>query len=218
MAHDCTAIRDDLVAFLDAALDATRARDVEAHLATCAACEAERRALAAAWSSLDLLPGAEIRPGFLAELEARILRSEPRVEQPVALRALEGGRRANRGVHRWLAAAAAALIAAGAGLFVLTRSPPRGDVAIQPDRPAPDRPTPAPPQDVPPDVATDRRPPDPGPATPSGPDPLQTLPAEERELVQNLDLLRDLQELDDLGLLDAVELFDDMDAEEFDEG
>src|SRR5262245_40404712 len=72
----CAPIRDDLVAFLDAELPASRALEVERHLASCAACQGERRGLERAWSALDQLEGLPARPGWLDEVEQRIY-SEP---------------------------------------------------------------------------------------------------------------------------------------------
>lgn len=226
----CATVTDDLVALLDGQLEPARADEVQAHLATCPACEAERQALVAVWERLDLLPGLAVRAGFLEEVEARLRAGD-------GLKVHAGGRRA---VQRWLAAAAAALLVAGAGLIVTTRpaapwGPPRGEQAVRPNRPAPPTPPRTPQQPAPPLVAPVERPtssqpgvqrpavqpqaptstPTPTP-TPTRPDPLAGLPADERALIEHLELLRDLRELEQLGLLDAADLFDDLEAEEFD--
>lgn len=230
-------LREDLVALLDGALEPPRQAEVEAHLAACASCEAERAALALAWQRLDALPGLSLRPGLLAEVEAAVLASEPATAPTLKL--LSGGAAPSlargAGLRRWLAAAAAALLVAGAGLVTMTGrpGPTPGDQALRPDRPAPqttDAPTVVvPTTEVPttetapvrepsttqtPTVEPHVRP----PSIEPGVDPLAALPAEERDLVMNLELLRDLEELEGLGLLDAAELFDDLEAEEFDEG
>src|SRR5690606_2702545 len=130
-----------------------------------------------------------------------------------ALKVIAGGAPRGGGLRRWLAAAATATLVAGAGLLVTSGRPdPRvGDQALRPDRPAPLAPAPAPPVVHPA--------PAPPPTAPGGSDdPLEALSAEERALVLELDLLSDLRELEELGLLDAAELFDDLEAEEFDEG
>lgn len=218
----CATVTDDLVALLDGQLEPARADEVQAHLATCPACEAERQALAAVWDRLDLLPGLAVRAGFLEEVEARLRAGD-------GLKVHAGGRRA---VQRWLAAAAAALLVAGAGLIVTTRpTAPRGEQAVRPNRPAPVTPPRTQHQASPAEPAL---PPangqaangqaangQPGPQTtrgtpPARPDPLAALPGDERELIVHLELLRDLRELEQLGLLDAAELFDDLEAEEFD--
>ncbi|MCO5166837.1 MAG: zf-HC2 domain-containing protein [Planctomycetes bacterium] len=223
----CATVTDDLVALLDGQLEPARADEVRAHLAACPACEAERQALAAVWERLDLLPGLAVRPGFLEEVEARLRAAD-------GFKVHAGGRRA---VQRWLAAAAAALLVAGAGLIVTTRpsapwGAPKGDQALRPNRPAPATPprTPQPlvtPPLVPPtpEAPPTRQPPTQQPPvqqqTPPTPaparsDPLAGLPADERALIEHLELLRDLRELEQLGLLDAADLFDDLEAEEFD--
>lgn len=211
---DCNLIREELVAFLDGELDAARTGEVTTHLASCGACERERQALVKAWQNLELLPGLEPRAGWMAEVEAKILRDAAGAPP---LQVLAGGRSSSggRAVKRWIAAAAAVLMAAGASLIVVTWPASTNDVALKADKPAPVPPKPVPVVLVEP-VAPDD--PDPVVVVEPGVDPLAALPAEERELVENLELLRDLEELEALGLLDAAEMFDDLDEEEFDEG
>jgi anti-sigma factor RsiW len=223
---DCAPFREDLVALEDGELDPARAAAVEAHLAACAPCAAERRALALAWSDLGALPALVAGPDLLGRIETHVLAADV-----PALRVVEGGggrsRAGGRALRRWLAAAAAALLAAGAGFLFI--GPRLRDVAVNVDRPAPPAPTPT--QATPTTPVTPATPTTPGtevsPASPTQagpegppapPDPLQGLSAEERDLVTNLDVLKDLEELEALGLLDAADEFDDMAPEELDEG
>jgi len=68
---------DDLSALLDGALDPAARREVEAHLAGCAACRAERGRLSGALRALGRLPAAPApSPWFEARLAAR-LAAEP---------------------------------------------------------------------------------------------------------------------------------------------
>lgn len=68
----CSVVQADLVAWLDGELPEERATAVRVHVASCAACEAERAALSGSWKALDLLPGFAPRAGLFAEIEARV--------------------------------------------------------------------------------------------------------------------------------------------------
>ncbi len=125
---DCARTRTDLVAFLDGELPPGEAQPVEAHLAACGACRAERQALAASWDLLDELAPVAARPGGLEEVERSIL--------PPAQGRLLRWRPVRPGVVAWAAAAAALLLALGVSWAAL-RAPQEPSVAIQPDAPAP---------------------------------------------------------------------------------
>lgn len=139
----CLALRADLVAFLDEELPEERAVAVRAHLEGCAACQAERDALAGAWKSLDLLPGLEPRAGLFAEVEARVLAAEqaPATAPAGKLVRFPFARRA-------VGIAAAALLMAGVGfgaayLLTPTKSDEGGNqIAVQPAPSQGERPDP----------------------------------------------------------------------------
>ena len=107
----CEEVRGNLAAFLDGEIEGAPRRAVDEHLAACPACAGERRALAAAWRLLDLVPD----PAAPAGLEARVL------ERVRAAGPAPRGRLLRLGLP---AAAAAALLVA-AGVHLATRGPAR---------------------------------------------------------------------------------------------
>ena len=75
----CEEVREHLAAHLDGEIDGAPRRAVDEHLAECAACEAEREALARAWRLLDLAGAPPAVPGsFDARLRERIQAGEGR--------------------------------------------------------------------------------------------------------------------------------------------
>jgi len=130
---DCEHIREQLSAWLDGELDAETARSVEAHLAACATCRAERDALHAVHAGLrDAFRGESARAQAIADkvLERRTTGQPPLV-------AGRGGGPASR-LFGYLAAAAAGFLLAVA-LFVPARQvrPPANVVqdAVSPGPP-----------------------------------------------------------------------------------
>jgi anti-sigma factor RsiW len=72
-------VADDLTALLDGALPEARRAEVEAHLAGCPACLAERDALCRALEALTALPAPPPpAPGFEQRFYARLAREAPR--------------------------------------------------------------------------------------------------------------------------------------------
>lgn len=72
-------VADDLTALLDGALPEARRAEVEAHLAGCPDCRAERDALARALAALAALPAPpQPVPGFEQRFYARLAREAPR--------------------------------------------------------------------------------------------------------------------------------------------
>jgi anti-sigma factor RsiW len=72
-------VGDDLTALLDGALPAGRQSEVEAHLACCPGCRAERDRIARALSTLAALPPPPApAPGFEQRFFARLAREAPR--------------------------------------------------------------------------------------------------------------------------------------------
>src|SRR6185437_9470848 len=76
-----------LHALIDGELDAGHAREVEAHVATCAACAAE---LAAQREMKRLLAGTDLRYAAPAGLRARIEAALPQARQPSRRAVLRG--------------------------------------------------------------------------------------------------------------------------------
>lgn len=138
---DCLAALGELVAFLDGELAPAQAEAVAAHLAGCASCGAERRALDATWAALDLLTPLEARPAWTEQVERAALGGER----------AKAGRLVRFGGWRAVAAVAAAgLLAAGLAWLATRPAPEASPVALRPDAPAP-RPRPVePPEVVPP--------------------------------------------------------------------
>jgi len=126
----CDPVRQDLVAYLDGELDPARETAVRAHLAACAACEAERAALDGAWRALDQLPGLTPAPGLWERMEAEILQQgAPAASSPTAPSAGGGATPEGRIVRFpvWAQVsglAAAALLTAGLGFLVAGGSSP----------------------------------------------------------------------------------------------
>lgn len=76
-------VLDDLTAYLDGALAPGERAAVEAHLAACAGCRAERVRLARALALLAHLPPAtEPSPGFEQRFQARLAAERPAPERP----------------------------------------------------------------------------------------------------------------------------------------
>ncbi len=74
-----THVGDDLTALVDGALPPAERAQVEAHLGDCAACRAERDALARALATLaSVPPPPPPRPGFEQRFYARLAREAPR--------------------------------------------------------------------------------------------------------------------------------------------
>ena len=107
----CQPMRDDLVALLDGELSAERRRQVENHLRSCAECRSELDSESRLWELLGLAPG------------------------PPAVDLLDGvhrhlaSARTQKITLRWMAAAAALLVAVGL-LFTFTRQPDSQEALI----------------------------------------------------------------------------------------
>jgi len=72
-------VDDDLTALLDGALPGALQAEVEAHLASCPGCRAERDRIARALSALSSLPAPPApAPGFEQRFYARLAREAPR--------------------------------------------------------------------------------------------------------------------------------------------
>lgn len=117
--------REDLTALLDGALAPARRAEVEAHLAGCAACRAERDALAGALAALGALPPPPApSPWFGARLEARLAEAAP-ARVGVLARLL---------AWRWrLAVPAAGLAAAAAVALLVVRHQRAEELALAAD-------------------------------------------------------------------------------------
>lgn len=211
---DCPAVRDDLVAFVDGALEPAHAARIERHLAACAPCAKDRQLLVASWRALETLPALEVRPGLLQKIETGIL---AQAEAP-ALKVVAGGRSAT--AFRWLSAAAVFLLCVGVGWWAAS---PGGedDVAVGPatERRATETPSTEPPR-VPPRLPAQTE----TPAQTERPATEQRAPAlkADEELVENLDVLLALAEEqgDEELVRDAAEALADeladLDPEELD--
>jgi anti-sigma factor RsiW len=81
----CPERHDDLSALLDGALPALEARALEAHLADCASCQAERDALALVVEQVRGLPRRAPPPSFAAGVMARVIEPQPDLLQDVVL-------------------------------------------------------------------------------------------------------------------------------------
>jgi anti-sigma factor RsiW len=115
-------VQEDLTALLDGALPASRQAEVEAHLAGCPACRAERDRLSRALAALSELPAPPApAPGFEQRFYARLAREAPR------RRTLLDGLRARP--LRWLAPAAG-VAAALAVVGIAERSRERADLEL----------------------------------------------------------------------------------------
>ncbi|HEU4395779.1 MAG TPA: zf-HC2 domain-containing protein [Planctomycetota bacterium] len=130
----CDEAREHLAAHLDGEIDGAPRRAVDEHLAECAACAAEREALARAWRLLDLAGAPPAVPGtFEARLRERI-RAGPR--EPIGA---EEGRPRGRilGLPLPAAAAAAAVLLAAGALALRPRDGSTVDTATEAAPPAP---------------------------------------------------------------------------------
>jgi len=74
---NCERIETQLIAYLDGKAPAAAAREVETHLAACAACRARADEFRRLWSVLDEAPAHEASLGFDARLR-RAVAAEPR--------------------------------------------------------------------------------------------------------------------------------------------
>jgi hypothetical protein len=131
---DCMTVKDGLPELLapdpQAPASAAWSAAMQAHLEGCAGCARERDLLVAAWLGLDRLPGLEVRPAWLAGVEAAILAADaapapsksvahqrPALKAPTSpasiLRPVEA-----RGWARWAAAAVLFGLALGGGWWV----------------------------------------------------------------------------------------------------
>jgi hypothetical protein len=108
---DCRDRLPDLVAYVDGELDAPRSAAIEAHLATCAACRAERELLAGTGRLLGAFAAPEPAPGFEARVRARIAAAEA-AERKILAPAVPAWRRLGARAAAPAAAAAAVLLAA----------------------------------------------------------------------------------------------------------
>lgn len=244
---ECLAALGELVAFLDGELAPAEAEAVAAHLARCASCGAERRALEATWAALDVLTPLEPRPAWTERVERAALRGEPR---------RSAARLVRRGGWRAAAALAAALpLAAGLGWLATRPGPEAGAVTLRPDAPAPRTAPAASPEVVPPRSESERAE---GrhevePRSPAldlepvgdeeaweeelGPDELSDeelealdaelplappgelagLAPEELDVIRNLELLVLLEAGEELDVLEALDLLEQLEEEELDE-
>lgn len=84
----CDKIRDLLADFLTGETDESARREVQDHIASCAACRAELEELTAAWARLGLLPSevpsGRLRANFYAMLDAAKEEEERRAAKPRA--------------------------------------------------------------------------------------------------------------------------------------
>jgi len=105
----CPDVRENLAAYLDGEIDGAPRRALDAHMAGCEPCSAERRAQAAAWRLLDLHEAPAV-DGTDAAFAARVLERVRR----------DGGAPSGRLLRMpppaWAAAAAAAVILVAGGL------------------------------------------------------------------------------------------------------
>jgi HEAT repeat protein len=119
---ECSQLTERAVERLTGQASAEEARELARHLEACALCRSENTALERAWEFLGEDTGLEASPEFLDRsrelLEEEILRARVRQFRP-------------RSRRRWLAQAAALLLAAGLGYFAAARKP-RAEVQPQP--------------------------------------------------------------------------------------
>ena len=73
----CKQMETGLIAYLDGKANRTERREVEAHLAACAACRTRAEEIRALWGVMDELPLVEPSPAFDARLRTRVA-AEPR--------------------------------------------------------------------------------------------------------------------------------------------
>ena len=74
---NCQRIENNLIAYLDGKANPSQRREVETHLAECAACRERAEQFRALWGVLDELPVISPSPSFDAAVRAHVLR-EPR--------------------------------------------------------------------------------------------------------------------------------------------
>jgi anti-sigma factor RsiW len=82
MTAGCDEHRESISALIDGALDPAQAAAVEAHLAGCAACAAERDALAALSAQVQALPRIEVPGHFLAGVMAGVVEAQATSDRP----------------------------------------------------------------------------------------------------------------------------------------
>jgi anti-sigma factor RsiW len=73
----CEEISNELIAYLDHRLDSAERREVEDHLANCAACRARADEFRQVWKVMDEVPAIEPSLGFDARIRQRVA-AEPR--------------------------------------------------------------------------------------------------------------------------------------------
>ncbi len=73
----CEVVSKELIAYLDRRANSAERREVEEHLASCAACHARAEEFRKVWNVLDEMPVAEPSLGFDARIRQRIA-DEPR--------------------------------------------------------------------------------------------------------------------------------------------
>lgn len=125
---------EDLVAFLDGELPPADAGRAAAHVAACAACSREAAQLRRSAELLRLLPGLPPSPGFAERVTGAVLASSRSSDDgapgtgPASSAESPSGRPAGRLLRlpRWVAAAAALVVAAVAGTWIAAGSG-RGD-------------------------------------------------------------------------------------------
>lgn len=74
---NCTHLEKNLVAYLDGKLPVAERRQLDAHLAACAACRERAGGFRSVWDVLDELPAISPSPAFDAKVRARV-QQEPR--------------------------------------------------------------------------------------------------------------------------------------------
>lgn len=69
---DCPKVFNNLVAYLDGALDKTSSSQIKGHLASCHACKQEAQLLAKTWDLLDNYPALDLKPQVLNQTKAKV--------------------------------------------------------------------------------------------------------------------------------------------------
>jgi anti-sigma factor RsiW len=69
---NCNRLEKRLIAYMDGKASGAERRDVEAHIAACAACRTRAREFGAVWGMLETLPEVEPSAAFDARLRARL--------------------------------------------------------------------------------------------------------------------------------------------------
>lgn len=127
--HDCQAIGEDLVAFLDDELDDDTRRPVASHVATCLVCRREVERLTTVRRWVSELPAVEPSPAFAGGLWDTIAAETTPVSPAPNLRVLRPWRWATPAL-----AAAAVVALAFSSLLRTTESPTKVPPAAAPER------------------------------------------------------------------------------------